>query len=177
MRAAAEAPDRAPVRASLAAVFRRKGQLKEAEREYREALRSDPAWIPALEGLGALLLATDRPADAVEPFRAALAAKPSDVDALVGLARAQRLSGDLAGAAATLKDAVAGGDADGPERGGRRRLRPGPLGRRRRALREGPRGRPDPRRGVANRDRAAAAAKLVADLAAPPPALPKPAKR
>jgi len=110
MKAASLAPDRAPVRASLAAALRRKGSLPEAEREYREALRADPSWLPALRGLGVLLLATDRPADAVDPLRAALAASPSDSDALLALARAQRLSGDLAGADATLKDAVAAGN-------------------------------------------------------------------
>ena len=62
MTAASLAPDRAPVRASLAAALRRKGSLPEAEREYREALRADPSWLPALRGLGVLLLATDRPA-------------------------------------------------------------------------------------------------------------------
>lgn len=110
MKAVAEAPDRAPVHANLAAALRKKGSVKEAEREYREALRSDPSCVPALKGLGALLLSTGRPAEAVEPFRGALAARPSDGEALIGLARAQRLSGDLAGAAATLKDVPSKGD-------------------------------------------------------------------
>ena len=111
MTAASLAPDRAPVRASLAAALRRKGSLPEAEREYREALRADPAWLPALRGMGVLLLATDRPAEAVEPLRAALAAAPADSDILLALARAQRLSGDLAGAGATLAAASSGSDA------------------------------------------------------------------
>ena len=71
----------------------------------------DSSWVPALKGLGSLLLSAGRPAEAVEPFRAALSAQPSDVESLLGLARAERLSGNVAGAATTLKDALARGDA------------------------------------------------------------------
>ncbi len=178
MRAAAEAPDRAPVRASLAAAFRKKGSTREAEREYREALRSDPAWIPALEGLGVLLLSTGRPADAVEPFRASLAAKPSDVDALVGLARAQRLSGDVTGAAATLDAAVArGGDAAILNEAGAVAYAQGRWAAAAELFERALAADPSLPPVAANRDRAAAAAKLVAQLAAPPPEPPKPPKR
>ena len=170
MRAAAEAPDRAPVRASLAAAFRRKGSLKEAEREYREALRTDPSWNPALKGLGALLLSTGRPAEAIEPFRTALAAQPSDVDSLVGLARGQRLSGDVEGAAGTLNDAVAGGDAAVLNEAGavayaRRKWTDA-------ATLFGKALEADPAlaQAAANRDRSAAAAALVATLVEPSPA-------
>jgi len=176
MRAAAEAPNRAPVRASLAAAFRRKGMAREAEREYREALRADAAWLPALKGLGVLLLATERPAEAVEPFRAALSAAPGDVDALLGLARAQRLAGDLAGAATTLKDVPSGNEAILLDEAGAVAYAQGRWADAavlfERALAA------DPALPVAaNRDRAAAAAKLVAELAAPPPAPAVPAKR
>ncbi|MFN7987203.1 MAG: tetratricopeptide repeat protein [Thermoanaerobaculia bacterium] len=169
MRAASEAPDRATVRASLAAAFRKKGQLKDAEREYREALRSDPSWSPALMGLGALLLATDRPADAVAPFRTALAAKPSDPDALLGLARAQRLAGDLPGAAATLQGAASGTDAAALNEAGAVAYAQGLWAEAAALFEKALAAQPGLAEAAANRDRAAAAAQLVATLAAPPP--------
>jgi len=183
MRAAAEAPDRAPVRASLAAALRKKGSLKEAEREYREALRTDPSWNPALKGLGALLLSTGRPAEAIEPFRTALGAQPSDVDSLLGLARAQRLSGDVEGAASTLKDFVSGSDASILNEAGAvaytQKSWAEALAFFEKALAADPALAP----AAANRDRAAAAAKLVASLASlasqaeAPSALVSPLKR
>jgi len=109
IRAVATAPGQAVVRANLAAVLRQRGKLKEAEREYGEALRLEPAYVPALVGLGALQLTKETPADAIEPFREAVAKEPRNVPAVLGLARAQRLSGDLEGAAVTL-EAVQGLD-------------------------------------------------------------------
>lgn len=109
IRAVAAAPGQAVVRANLAAVLRQRGKLKEAEREYGEALRLEPAYVPALIGLGALQLSKENPADAIEPFRQAVAKEPRNVAAVLGLARAQRLSGDLEGAATTL-EAVQGLD-------------------------------------------------------------------
>jgi tetratricopeptide (TPR) repeat protein len=169
MRAAAEAPDRAGVRANLAAALRRKGATREAEREYREALRSDPSWTAAQLGLGALLLATDRPADAVEPLRNALAARPGDVDALVGLARAQRLSGDLAGAGATLRGAASGTDAASLNEAGAVAYAQGLWAESLALFEKALAAQPGFAEAAANRDRAAAAAKVVATLAAPPP--------
>lgn len=170
MRAAAEAPDRAPVRASLAAALRRKGSLKEAEREYREALRSDPSWAPALTGLGTLLVATGRPAEAVEPFRTALAAKPADTDALVGLARAQRLSGDVAGAATTLGDAAAGNDAEVLNEAGAVAYEQGRWADAAALFAKALAADPGLVEAARNRDKSLAAAKLLATLAEPPPA-------
>jgi len=175
MTAASLAPDRAPVRASLAAALRRKGSLPEAEREYREALRADPAWLPALRGLGVLLLATDRSADAVEPLRTALAAAPADSDTLLALARAQRLSGDLAGAGATLAAAASGRDATLLNEAGAVAYAEGRWGDAQ-ALFEKARAA-DPGLAVAagNLEKAAAAARVVAALAAaPPPPAPAP---
>ena len=174
MTAAALAPDRAPVRASLAAALRRKGSLAEAEREYREALRADPAWLPALRGLGVLLLATDRPADAVEPLRTALAAAPADSDTLLALARAQRLSGDLAGAGATLAAAASGRDATLLNEAGAVAYAEGRWGDAQ-ALFEKARAA-DTALAVAagNLGKASAAARVVAALAAAPPPAPAP---
>lgn len=177
MKAAAEAPDRAPVRASLAAAFRKKGSLKEAEREYREALRADAAYVPALEGLGALLVSTGRPAEAVEPLRAALAANPGDPEALLALARAMRLSGDLAGAAAALRDAAAGNDAALLNEAGAVAYAQGSWAEAGTLFARAAAADPALAQAAANREKAAAAAKLVADLAAPPPAPTKPLTR
>jgi len=170
MKAAAAAPDRAPVRASLAAAFRRKGSLPEAEREYREALRADAAYLPALEGLGALLVATGRPAEAVEPLRTALGADPGNGEALLALARAMRLSGDLAGAAAALKDAAAGNDAALLNEAGAVAYAQGAWAEAEKLFERAVAADPSLAQAAANREKAAAAAKLVADLAAPPPA-------
>lgn len=177
MKAAAQAPDRAPVRASLAAALRRSGAAQEAEREYREALRSDPGLVPALKGLGVLLLETGRPADAVEPYRAALGAAPEDVDVLVGLARAQRLSGDLAGAAATLKDAAAGKDPALLNEAGAVAYARSSWAEAVTLFERALEAEPGLAHAAANRERAAAAAQLVAELATPPPAPRKPPAR
>jgi tetratricopeptide (TPR) repeat protein len=95
----------------------------------------------------------------------------------VGLSRAQRLSGDVAGAAVTLEAAVArGGDAAILNEAGAVAYAQGRWTEAaelfERALAAGP---PLPAV-AANRDRAAAAASLVALLAAPPLEPPKPLK-
>lgn len=177
MRAAAEAPDRSLVRANLAAAFRRRGSAKEAEREYREALRTDPALAPALKGLGVLLLATGRPAEAVEPFRTALGADPADDDARLALARAQRLSGDVAGAAATLKEAAGGNDATLLNEAGAVAYAQGLWAEAEALFGRALAAEPGLAQASANRELAATAAKLVAGLAAPPPEAPKPVTR
>jgi tetratricopeptide (TPR) repeat protein len=177
MRAAAEAPDRALVRANLAAALRRKGSAAEAEREYREALRTDPALAPALKGLGILLLATGRPAEAVEPFRTALEAGPADDDARLALARAQRLSGDLAGAAATLKEATGGTDATLLNEAGAVAYAQGLWAEAEALFGRAQASEPGLAQASANRDLAASASGVVARLAAPRPESPKPVTR
>lgn len=105
MKAAVIEPRRAVVHANLAAVLRKRGQAREAEREYREALSTDEAYVPALAGLGSLLLANGKPAEAVPFFEKAVKAEPRSVDAVLGLARAQRAAGKTDAAAATLEAA------------------------------------------------------------------------
>lgn len=177
MQAAAEAPDRAPVRASLAAALRRKGSLPEAEREYREALRTDAGWLPALKGLGALLVATDRAADAIQPLRAALAASPNDAEALLALARAQRLAGDLSGAGSTLAPVLDGHDATLLNEAGAVAYAGGRWADAAALFERARAADPSFTPAVANFERASAAARFVAALAAPPPAPPAPSKR
>lgn len=174
MSAASLAPDRAPVRASLAAALRKKGSLPEAEREYREALRADSSWLPALRGLGALLLATDRPADAVEPLRTALAAAPADSDTLLALSRAQRLAGDLAGAGATLAATSSGSDATLLNEAGAVAYAEGRWADARALFEKAQAADTALAVAEANLGKAAAAARVVAALAAAPPPAPAP---
>ena len=96
MKAAAAEPKRAILHTNLAAVLRQKGMLKESEREYREALRVEPEYVPAAKGLGMLLLATGDPAAASESFRLASAKDPYDIDALLGGARSRTRRGEEA---------------------------------------------------------------------------------
>ena len=105
-------PDREIVRANLAAVLRRKGLWKEAEKEYREAIRSDPDYAPALTGLGGLLLERGQAAEAIEPLKKAVLRAPQSVDAAWALARAQRQTGALKEAADGLERPLA---LDAPE--------------------------------------------------------------
>lgn len=104
-KATAADPRRAAAHANLAAVLRRKGNVKDAEREYREALRLEPDMSAALQGLGVLLLGAGRASEAKEPLRAAVEKNPRDAGAVLAHARALRVAGDLAGAAASLESA------------------------------------------------------------------------
>lgn len=106
MRAVSAAPDREVVHANLAVVLRTKNQFREAEREYREALRCDPDYVPALVGLGTLQLQRQLPAEAVDPLRRAASLDPKNADALWALVRAERLSGQTKEAGETLGRAV-----------------------------------------------------------------------
>ncbi|HEX2800316.1 MAG TPA: tetratricopeptide repeat protein, partial [Thermoanaerobaculia bacterium] len=72
MKAAAVEPDREIVRANLASTLRKKGLWKDAEKEYREAIRADPDYAPALRGLGSLLLERGQAAEAIEPLKKAV---------------------------------------------------------------------------------------------------------
>src|SRR5271169_1605896 len=102
MKAAAAEPDREIVRANLAAEIGRKGLWKDAEKEYREAIRSDPDYAPALRGLGTLLLERGEPAGAIEPLQKAVLRDPASVEGAWALARAQRQTGALRDAAQSL---------------------------------------------------------------------------
>jgi Tfp pilus assembly protein PilF len=112
MKAASVEPESQIVRCNLATVLRKKGQFREAEREYRESLRADPDYFPALLGLGTLLLEKESFSDAAEVLRKAVARDPRSVEANWSLARAQRLSGSLKEAAETLQRARELGSAE-----------------------------------------------------------------
>ncbi len=106
-RAAAVEPNREIVRANLAAVLHQKGLWTEAEKEYRESLRADPDYAPALTGLGGLLLQRGKAAEAIAPLKKAVLRAPQSVGAAWALARAERLTGALDDAARTLEKSLA----------------------------------------------------------------------
>jgi len=112
MKATAAQPDSEIAHANLAAVSRRRGLLREAEREYGEALRSDPNYVPALVGLGTLEIQRQNPGRAIEPLQKAVLLSPDNVSAVLALARAERLSGQLREAQETLARAKELGDAE-----------------------------------------------------------------
>jgi tetratricopeptide (TPR) repeat protein len=107
MKAAAVEPDREIVRANLASTLRRKGLWKDAEKEYREAVRADPDYAPALRGLGTLLLERGQAAQAIEPLKKAVLRDPTNVESAWALARAQRQTGALKDAAESLAASAA----------------------------------------------------------------------
>jgi tetratricopeptide (TPR) repeat protein len=66
----------------------------EAERQYRDILRREPASRAAALGLGQVLMWEQRYADAASVYRGILSRAPHDVDARKGLATSQYWSGD-----------------------------------------------------------------------------------
>jgi tetratricopeptide (TPR) repeat protein len=102
MKATVAEPDSEIAHANLAGVYRRRGLLREAEREYGEALRCDPNYVPALVGLGTLEIQRQNPTKAIEPLEKAVLLSPDNVSAVLALARAERLSGQLREALETL---------------------------------------------------------------------------
>jgi tetratricopeptide (TPR) repeat protein len=107
MKAAAAEPNREIVRANLAATLRKKGLWKDAEKEYREAVRSDPDYAPALRGLGSLLLERGQAAEAIGPLKKAVLRDQANVEGAWALARAQRQTGALKDAAESLAQSAA----------------------------------------------------------------------
>ena len=143
MRAVTAAPDREVVHANLAVVLRKKNQFREAEREYREALRCDPDYVPALVGLGTLQLQRQLPAEAIEPLRRAdrsIRRTPTPSG------RSPARSGSRAGRR-RRRDARSGPSSSGPPRSGTRQASSRPSkGRspRPRGISRGPRRRRPP---------------------------------
>ncbi len=78
------------------------GELTEAEKVFRSALELDPGSAPALEGLGQVALARDRPAEAVVFLERALSLVPEATRLHYPLAQAYRKIGDAPAAEAHL---------------------------------------------------------------------------
>jgi len=168
MKAVVARPESEIVHANLAAVARRRGLLKEAEREYREALRNDPNYVPALVGLGTLEIQKQSPANGIEPLKKAVLLSPENLPAALALARAQRLAGQMKEAAETLARA---NDLDAPEiwnEAGVVALETGRISDAVEAFGKAAEKAPEVALYRANRDRTAAAAKFLRDANASP---------
>jgi len=75
-------------RRTLAATYLEQKRAKDAEREFKRILVSDPKDFVSLYSLGLALLMDDQPADARRHFEMASAQKPGDPSALVGILQA-----------------------------------------------------------------------------------------
>jgi tetratricopeptide (TPR) repeat protein len=82
---AAEQPRSAKARTNLATVRSHAEQWSAAEAEYREALRIDPGYLAALNGLGHALLMQQRYDEARTVFEAALTRQPHSLETLTRL--------------------------------------------------------------------------------------------
>ena len=83
--------------------LQRQGDLRGAERFYRQVLGQEPKNIHALNLLGALCVNTGRPEEAVKLIRQALLVKPDDPQALANLALGLKQLGQVDEAIACLE--------------------------------------------------------------------------
>jgi len=83
----------------LGDAYLRARQPDGAIREWSNALKYDPGYVPAAEALGAWWIGSEDYAKAREAFQKALAAAPEDFTALLGLGTAEEHLG-------LLKDAI-----------------------------------------------------------------------
>ncbi len=170
MKATVAQPESEIAHANLAAVSRRRGLLREAEREYGEALRSDPNYVPALVGLGTLEIQRQSPARAIDPLQKAVLLSPDNVSAVLALARAQRLSGQLKEAGETLARAKQLGAAELWNEAGVALAESGKPAEAVEAFAKAAEKAPDVASYRANRDRAAAVAGFLRDAGVSPAA-------
>ena len=85
----------APTYVALGHVYLKKGDLKEAEKTFRQALRRQKDYPPALNGLGLVFRSTDKMLDwALKYFRSACQADRRYVEAFLNLAEVYRELGD-----------------------------------------------------------------------------------
>jgi len=94
-------------RVYLARIYREAGRMRDAERELQAGLRASPGDAGLLAEQGALLLDSDRPAEAVDVFRAAVVADGGSHRAWAGLVRALRADGRPVDAEQVLQQAPA----------------------------------------------------------------------
>ena len=97
----------ATVLSDLGVLLRSSGHLQEAETAYRQALRIDPALVPALGNLGNVLLDLHRVAEARNVLVEALRRAPDRPGLLRSLALSQVACGEADSAEATLRQALA----------------------------------------------------------------------
>ncbi len=82
--------------------FLSKGQIVDAEIYLWQALRTSPAYIPALIDMGNLRAGQDKPAEAIPYFNKVLDLEPENASALYNLAEVYRMQGKHAEAERTL---------------------------------------------------------------------------
>ncbi|MCC6129284.1 MAG: tetratricopeptide repeat protein [Acidobacteria bacterium] len=105
-------PSSAVLLCNYATVLGRKGKTAEADAEFRKALAVDQDYVPALNGLGNLLIQAGKYQEAEQLFARAFQKSSGNADATLGMARALRLSGKLREAAALLEKGPSLEDAD-----------------------------------------------------------------
>ena len=98
-------PHNSLARYYLADAYLRARQPDSALREWTNALKFDPEYVPAAEALGAWWMGREDYAKARAAFQKAVAAAPSDYVALLGLGRAEEHLGLLPDALQHLESA------------------------------------------------------------------------
>jgi tetratricopeptide (TPR) repeat protein len=93
---AAVTPDNVIVREYLGIGFARKGDAEAALREFKEALRFEPADIRTFYNIGNVLVLLGRTDEAIEYYNRVLEAKPGDADTCIALASARTIKGETA---------------------------------------------------------------------------------
>ncbi|MGD1041844.1 MAG: tetratricopeptide repeat protein [Sedimentisphaerales bacterium] len=91
---AAVTPDNVIVREYLGIGFARKGNAEAALREFKEALRFEPADIRTFYNIGNMLVLLGRTDEAIEYYSRVLDAKPGDADTCIALASARIIKGE-----------------------------------------------------------------------------------
>jgi len=89
----------------LGLVYKRRGDLRAAEIEFREALEVAPDLVGSMANLGGLYLQEGRGAEAVAVLQGALEKEPRNVEARTNLVVALGLEHDLAGARSRVEEA------------------------------------------------------------------------
>ncbi len=105
-RAVADAPGERQCWELLGVAATGSGDRAAALEAFRRVLRIDPAYVPGIVNLGAVLATMGRAHEAAERFRAALALAPSHFDAATFLVRILAESGDIEAAQAAAEPAL-----------------------------------------------------------------------
>jgi Flp pilus assembly protein TadD len=100
------AADGAPVLVRRGALYARMGQPKDAERDFREAIKRDPKHWPAYRYLGVTRLRLGRPEDAEAALREAITLAPQDPETVLYLGETLLSQGRLEAAFDELRRAV-----------------------------------------------------------------------
>jgi len=106
-RAIEESPDFVVARSALAELLALRGELVRAEELLRGAIAISPEWSEAHRRLGLLRLSRGFPEDGLAELRTAVDLSPEDPAPLVDLGRALAGTGDLEGAEASFRAALA----------------------------------------------------------------------